>query len=160
MNDTLNQNLIGCHEGLRLKRYQDTRGFWTIGRGFNLEGAGARAVCAAARVDYAAVMAGAAITLDQAAAIFDSQYQAVAREARAAIPGIDGDPDNAGAVVCDMIFELGLAGFLAFHHAIAGILARNWPAAIAAMQASTWAHQVPSREMNDVALLEALVSPA
>jgi lysozyme len=117
-------------------------------------------VCAAAGVDYDAVMTGAAITLDQAAAIFGSQYATVAAEARKAIPGIDGDPDNAGAVVCDMIFELGLAGLLAFHNAIAGIKARNWPAAIAGMQASAWAKQVPSREINDVALLEALVSPA
>ena len=156
MNDTLNKSLISGHEGLRLKKYLDSRGFWTIGRGFNLEAQGAAAVCANAGVDYIAVMAGAAITLDQANAIFDSQYARVAAEARRAIPGIDGDPDNAGAVVCDMIFEIGLSGFLAFHNAIAGILARDWPRAIAGMKASKWAYQVPSREMNDVALLEAL----
>jgi GH24 family phage-related lysozyme (muramidase) len=156
MNDAANKSLICGHEGLRLKKYRDSRGFWTIGRGFNLEAPGAAAGCAAAGVDYEAAMGGAAITLDQANALFDSRYNVVAGEARHAIPGIDGDPDNAGAVVCDMIFELGLAGFLAFHNAIAGILARNWPAAIAGMKASKWATQVPSREENDVALLEAL----
>src|ERR1039457_4119498 len=111
MNDALNKSLISGHEGLRLKKYRDSRGFWTIARGFNLQAPGARAVCAAAGVDYLAVMTGAAITLDLANAIFDLQYNAVAGEARTAVPGIDQDPDNAGAVVCDMIFEMGLAGF-------------------------------------------------
>ena len=156
MNDTLNKTLISGHEGLRLKRYQDTRGFWTIGRGFNLTAPAGPAVCVGAGVDYAAVMAGAAITLDQADQIFESQYEAVAQEARHAIPGIDADPDNVGAVVCDMIFEIGLSGFLAFHQVIAGLTARNYPAAIAGMKASRWATQVPSREENDAALLEAL----
>ena len=156
MNDTLNKSLISGHEGLRLKKYQDTRGIWTIGRGFNLETQAARAVCEQAGVNYDAVMAGAPITLDQANLIFDHQYATVAAEARKAIPGIDDDPENVGAVVCDMIFELGLSGFLAFHHAILGIMARDWKAAIAGMKASKWAAQVPSREENDVALLEAL----
>ena len=156
MNDTLNKSLISGHEGLRLKKYKDTRGIWTIGRGFNLEAQGARAVCQQAGVDYDAVMAGAAITLDQTDRIFDHQYAAVAAEARKTIPGIDGDPDNVGAVVCDMIFELGLAGFQAFHHVIAAILARDWHAAIAGMRDSRWATQVPSREQNDADLLEAL----
>jgi lysozyme len=158
MNDTLNKSLISGHEGLRLKRYPDSRGFWTIGRGFNLEAPGAWAVCAASGVDYDTVMAGAAITLDQANAIFDSQYSRVATQARCAIPGIDEYPDNAGAVVCDMIFEIGLSGFLAFHHTLAAIVARDWPAAIAGMNASKWATQVPSREANDAALLEALIA--
>jgi GH24 family phage-related lysozyme (muramidase) len=156
MNDTLNKSLIAGHEGLRLIRYKDSRGFWTIGRGFNLEAPGALTVCIAAGADYAAVMTGAAITLEQCDAVFELQYEAVAGEARRAVPGIDGDPDNAGAVVCDMIFELGFSGFLAFHQVIAGLLARDWPAAIAGMKASKWATQVPSREENDVALLEAL----
>jgi lysozyme len=159
MNDALNKTLISGHEGLRLKRYKDTRGFWTIGKGFNLECSGAHAVCVAAGVDYAAVMAGAAITLDQADAIFESQYEAVAMEARSALPGIDQDPDAVGAVVCDMIFEMGLAGFTAFHQVILGLMERNWAAAIAGMKASRWATQVPSREENDAALLEALNHP-
>ena len=156
MNDAMNKSLISGHEGLRLKKYPDSRGIWTIARGFNLEAPGAASLCAKAGVSYRAVMAGAAITIDQANAIFDSQYAATASAARRAIPGIDEDPDNAGAVVCDMIFELGEAGFNAFHHAIAGIRARDWRAAIAGMQASKWATQVPNREHNDVALLEAL----
>jgi GH24 family phage-related lysozyme (muramidase) len=156
MNDALNKSLITGHEGLRLKRYPDSRGIWTIARGFNLEAPGAAAVCAKAGVDFPAVMAGAAITLDQANAIFNAQYQATVAAARRSIPGIDDAPENAGAVVCDMIFELGEAGFMAFHHAVAGIRARDWKAAIAGMQASKWATQVPSREHNDVALLEAL----
>jgi GH24 family phage-related lysozyme (muramidase) len=156
MNDAQNKSLISGHEGLRLKKYPDSRGFWTIGRGFNLEAQGAAAVCAKAGVDYAAVMAGGAITLAQANAIFDSQYEVAVAEGRTVYPNLDAYPDNAAGVVLDMIFELGLAGYMAFHHVIAGMKAHNWPAAIAGMQASKWATQVPSREMNDVALLEAL----
>ena len=114
-------------------------------------------MCGAAGVSYTAVMAGAAITIDQVNQIFESQYSAVAAQARRAVPGIDTDPENVGAVVCDMIFELGAQGFNEFRQVIMGLVSNNWAAAIAGMKASRWATQVPAREENDVALLEALL---
>lgn len=156
MNDTLNKQVIVGHEGLRLVAYRDTRGNLTVGFGFNLEAQNAHAICAKAGVDYDAVCAGAAITPAEAYAIFDGQYALVASHARNTLAEIDAWPDNAGAVITDMIFNLGWAGFLEFHQAVAAFRAQNYPAAIAAMKNSAWAHEVPARVENDVTLLEAI----
>jgi GH24 family phage-related lysozyme (muramidase) len=156
VNDTLNQTLIRGHEGYRLVAYKDTRGFLTIGVGFNLDGAGASQVCAVANVNYPAIRAGAALRPDQVDAIFAQQYAVVAKDVRAIFPAIDTFPDNAGAVICDMRFELGEAGFLAFHNTDACFKARNWSGAIAGIKDSALSSEVPGRVQNNVALLSVL----
>lgn len=164
MNDALNKSLIGGHEGLRLIAYNDSRGFLTVGDGLNLDAPGAAALCAACGVNYTAVRAGVALTLDQANALFAAQYAKVAAEARAAFPklatsgGIDSFPDAAAAVICDMIFELGIAGFLAFRHTVAAFEAQDWAGAIAGIEDSKLESQVPGRVANNVALLSALAN--
>jgi GH24 family phage-related lysozyme (muramidase) len=156
VNDALNETLIRGHEGYRLVAYKDTRGFLTIGVGFNLDGAGASQVCAQANVNYPAIRAGAALRPDQVDAIFAEQYAVVSKQAHAIFPAIDTFPDNAGAVICDMLFELGLSGFLAFHHTDACFTNRNWAGAIAGIKDSALSSEVPGRVENNVALLSVL----
>lgn len=153
MNDVLNKNLISKHEGNRMTAYRDTRGFLTIGRGFNLDAPNAMAICYAAGINYAAVRAGCSITLAESDAIFESQYSLVAAEARKIFPEIDTYPEGAAAVICDMLFELGLAGFEAFKVTIAAFRAKDWPAAIAGIQDSALDRQVPAREAENMQLL-------
>jgi GH24 family phage-related lysozyme (muramidase) len=157
MNDSLNQTLIRGHEGYRLTAYRDTRGFLTIGVGFNLDGAGASIVCALADVSFSAARSGMALRPDQVDAIFAEQYAVVAAQARKIFPAIDSFPDNAGAVICDMLFELGLNGFLAFHNTEACFQARDWAGAIAGIQNSELESEVPGRVKNNIVLLSALV---
>jgi GH24 family phage-related lysozyme (muramidase) len=156
MNDTQNKALIATHEGRRLVAYADTRGFKTIGVGFNLDAPGAAAVCSAAGVDFEQVRAGAMITDQQCDAIFELQYEAVAAEARKILSQIDSFPDNAGAVICDMLFQLGTAGFLEFRHAIIAFGLKDWTGAIAAIKASALATEVPNRVKDNISLLEAI----
>jgi GH24 family phage-related lysozyme (muramidase) len=164
MNDEFNKLLIRSHEGLRLVPYHDSRGILTVGVGFALQmfnskgeivpSPAAREICARVQVDYAAVLAGKAITEAQAEAIFALQYSTVADQARIVIPAIEEYPQNAAAVVCDMIFQLGLVGFLKFRNTVAAFRAKDWKAAIAGILDSALAHQVPNRVKQNVELLQ------
>lgn len=156
MNDAQNKALIAGHEGRRLVAYADSRGYKTIGIGFNLDATGAAAICAAAGVNYDQVRAGALISEAQCDAIFELLYEAVAAQARKIFPQVDTFPDNAGAVICDMLFQLGSAGFLAFHHAIIAFGLKDWPGAIAAIRDSALATEVPNRVKDNISLLEAI----
>jgi GH24 family phage-related lysozyme (muramidase) len=156
MNDTLNKSLIEEHEGTRLVAYRDTRGFLTIGTGSNLDAIGASAICARAGVDYFTVRAGAAITAAQADFMFTEQYNVTAAQARHIFPAIDGYPDNAAAVICDMLFELGLGGFCLFKKTIAAFWAKDYPAVIAGIEDSMLETQVPGRVADNVRLLKAI----
>lgn len=156
MNDALNKSLIIGHEGKRLLAYFDTRGYLTIGCGFNLDALGAQGICASAGVNYLAVRKGAAITGAQCDAIFASQYLTTAAEARRVFPAIDGYPENAAAVICDMLFQLGLTRFMGFRHAIAAFGTRNWAQAITEIKDSALATQVPTRVEKNIALLQAI----
>jgi GH24 family phage-related lysozyme (muramidase) len=166
MNDSLNRSLISGHEGLRLVMYPDSRGFATIGRGFNLDAVNAPRICAQAQVLYSAIRMGHPITLAQADAIFQQQYSQVASQARVIFPAIDTRPDNVGAVICDMIFELGLGtvhpprGFLGFHDTVAAFKTNDYAAAIAGIRSSNLATEVPSRVANNIALLEQVLAAA
>lgn len=156
MNDALNKALIQGHEGLRLTAYRDTTGHLTVGYGSNLDAVAAPARCAQAGIDFAATCAGHGITPSQADALFDADYAPVAAQARSTFPKLDSYPENACAVLCDMLFELGLGGFLGFHTMILAVRAQDWAAAIAAIHDSKYASEVPGRVANNVALLAAI----
>lgn len=149
-------DLIKKHEGLRLTAYRDSRGILTIGYGFNLEDTAAKAICAQLELDYAALETGAALTQDQADAIFDFQLSRVIAGARITFPGFDSFPDQAQAVIADLIFNLGLGGFLTFRKTIALLKAGKWDAAADELVDSLWFRQVPNRAAEDVALLQSI----
>lgn len=156
MNDELNKKLIMSHEGRRLKAYRDTRGFLTIGVGFNLDDALASGVCAAAGVDCQATRDGLPITDAECDLIFAHQYAAVAAEARGIFPGIDSYPENAAAVICDMLFQLGRTGFGHFVHTIAAFRAGDWKAAADGIAHSALAEETPHRVLDNCSHLDAI----
>src|SRR6266851_7556555 len=121
---TLTEDLIKRHEGLHLKVYKDSRGILTIGYGFNLEAWAARAICGRFSLDYSGLCAGTKeLTEAQADAIFDFQLEKVIAGARITFPGFDEFPEKARAVIADLIFDLGLGGFLGFRKTIAALKA-------------------------------------
>jgi hypothetical protein len=108
MNDALNKSVIERHEGRRLVVYLDGRGFKSIAVGFNLEAAGAGAICARAGLKLDALLAGQVISPATCDVLFELLYEPVAKDARSIFPAIDSYPENAAAVICDMRFELGV----------------------------------------------------
>jgi GH24 family phage-related lysozyme (muramidase) len=156
LNDGLNRSLILGHEGRRFHAYPDSRGFTTIADGFNLMSTAAPAICAKFGIDYHAVLKGAPITPAQCDQIFDYNYGQVVEDLTRLFPHLAVLPDNLAAVLCDMRFELGYAGFRGFHDFLSAVRVGNWPQAVAAMWDSDWAKEVPTRVKNDASLLEAI----
>jgi GH24 family phage-related lysozyme (muramidase) len=160
INNTLNMSVIGGHEGNRLVAYYDTEHCLTIGRGFNLDASSAPRICAQAQVVYSAIRMGHALTPAQSDAIFLQQYSLVAAQARATFVDIATWPDNAVAVACDMIFELGLMGFLGFHNTVKAFRAKDWAGVVAGIRESKLASEVPGRVQNNIEMLKQILAAA
>jgi lysozyme len=148
-------SLIRRHEGLRLEAYKDTVGKLTIGYGMNLDAPGAKSICNVLKLEYEAIRNGAAITEAQADAILDLQLGMVNAQAKTLFPNFNQMPADVQAVVQDLIFNLGLAGFSKFNQTIVALKACDWPAAADHLTDSLWFKQVGSRAVEDVALLRA-----
>jgi len=151
----LTASLIRRHEGLRLQAYRDTAGKLTIGYGFNLDAGDAKAICNCLKLDYEAIRNGAAITEAQADAILDLQLGMVNAQAKTLFPNFGQMPCDVQAVVQDVIFNLGLRGFMEFHDTIASLKAGDWNGAADHLTDSLWFKQVGSRAVEDVTLLRA-----
>lgn len=156
MNDALNRQLILGHEGRRLVAYHDTEGFLTIADGFNLEMDSAPIICEKLGINYEAIYHGAPLTDAECDTLFTYNYGKVVSDVISMFPNFQSMPAKAVAVICDMRYELGPAGFREFHNFIAAVQSANWSAAVAAMWDSKWAKQVPSRVADDASLLESL----
>jgi lysozyme len=141
------QRLITKHEGYRMRVYIDTRNNHTIGIGFNLNEPGAVETCELHGLNYDDLYAGrATISLSDAETIRDDKILS-------AVPMWDDLPDDAQAVILDMIFNMGATEFATFDHMIADVKAGNFPGAAAQMHASDWYHQVGDRAVEDCALM-------
>ena len=145
--------LLTKHEGFRATCYRDTRGFLTVGIGFNLDAAGAELRCIAAGLDYAALRAGQAITLEQAQALLAEGIQSAQDVATIAVRGFLDMPENVQLAVIDMIFNLGSHGFGQFHQLVAALEAHDWEQGANQMRASLWYGQVGARAKDDMDLV-------
>lgn len=119
------KDLIKRHEGKRLKPYRCTAGKLTIGFGRNLEDKG--------------------ITEEEAEFMLDNDIKAVISACRETFSWFAFLDNVRQAVVADMVFNLGLSGFLKFKNTIAAIRSRNWEGAADEMKNSAWYGQVGTR---------------
>lgn len=152
--------LITKHEGMRAVRYQDTRGIWTIGKGFNLEAPGARQRVAAAGLDYDALMEGQAITEAQADALMEGALENACDAACMIVRGFTTLPEAVQLVLIDMLFNLGSHGFAQFHRMLAAVESGDWLGAAAQMRNSVWFTQVGVRGRDDEELMESAANAA
>jgi len=128
-----------------------------VGYGCNLETQAAKGICAQVGVNYGELLGGKIeLTPEQADTMFEMQYDANIAMAGSIFDAIHEMPDEAAAVIADMIFNLGAGAFQKFHNFIAAIKAGRWAVAIQEMENSAWAQQVPHRVKDDVALMEAI----
>lgn len=156
MDRTLIENLIGKHEGRRAAVYQDSRGVLTIGCGWNLEDGDSQDICDHFGLDLNALKNGTeTLTEPQIDQVFSYQLSRTISEAMQLFPNFSTMPDTVQAVVCDMIFNLGIGGFSKFHRTVAALTAGNWKQAAIDAGESLWAQQVPNRAKDDISLLNA-----
>ena len=112
-------------EGLRLKPYGDLKSKITIGYGRNLTDGG--------------------ISQEEAEALLDRDVEIAIATVRGSWQSFDRLDDVRQQVVVNMVFNLGIVGFLNFKHTIAAMAQGNYAEAARGMRASLWAKQVGAR---------------
>lgn len=120
-------------EGVRLQKYLDSRGFWTIGVGHNLD------------ANPLPFDISNGITFAQATQILDDDIARVTAKLFADLPWLQNLDIVRQGVFLNMSFNMGVGGILEFHHDLADTQAGNYAQAAADMKASAWYTQVGAR---------------
>jgi lysozyme len=120
-------------EGVRLQKYRDSRGFWTIGVGHNLD------------ANPLPFDVSAGITLALATQILDDDIARTSAQLFADLPWLATLDLVRQGIFGNMSFNMGVGGVLEFHHDLADTQAGNYIQAAADMKASAWYAQVGPR---------------
>lgn len=162
---------IAISEGERTTMYHDSRGIPTIGIGFNLLRADARDALAKVGVtDIAGVLNGdVALSQNQVNELFDYSFAPIVTDARnSLVDGVfDALSDARRFVICDLVFNMGFAGWGQFVNTRAAIVTAqkakgaNSPdahalfvAAANDLRQSDWFSQVGDRAKRDCAMMQ------
>jgi GH24 family phage-related lysozyme (muramidase) len=131
-----------------------------IGVGFDLEAPGAQAIVTGLHLDYAGIKAGRVIiTADQVDELLDTT-------AAIAVTGAKNDalPADKQLVLVDLVFNMGEHGLSKFVNTLEAVKTEHWTVAAAALQDSSWFHEVGSlptqRGGADVAVLAGTATAA
>lgn len=120
-------------EGVRLVKYLDSRGFWTIGVGHNLD------------ANPLPINLSNGITIATALGVLTADVARTRTKLLAALPWAAALDDARLGVFLNMSFNMGVGGLLAFHHDIADTQAGNYAKAALDMEQSAWYTQVGDR---------------
>jgi lysozyme len=127
-------------EGIRLNKYLDTTGHWTIGIGHKLT------VQELKNNLFT-------ITVEQAYDILEKDLDIALKDAKRLFPQYDTYPENVKLALLDMTFNLGFSGFSKFITTIGLIKDRKFKEAADQAMKSLWARQVPNRAKRVTKLL-------
>lgn len=148
--DRMAEQLL-LHEGLRLKPYLDTEGYWTVGVGYNLS---ARGVEDIERVTGKKVklrptaeepFRGLVLTRDQSLALLKEDIVRYENAVKVHFPEYFNLSEVRQRVILDMAFNMGFRA-LQFKNTAAAIKAQQWSRAAMHLYRSKWAHQVDDGE--------------
>lgn len=147
-------HVLSVNEGRRNACYRDTKDIPTIGVGFNLHRADARAKVEALGCDYPAVVAGL-IELEegQIDALLEADLCTAIADARSLFPNFDALCTARQIVLVDMAFNLGRSRLAGFRKMIAAVIAEDWDRAAAEMIDSRWYREVKTRGIRNVAVM-------
>ena len=134
---------IKSDEGCRLDVYNDSLGFPTAGIGHLLP-------------HDSPLKVGDKITQVQCDAYFQQDLAVAISGCRRLLSTFDALPDAAQAVLVNMCFNMGAGGLGEFHHFLAAVQNADWQEAVAEMQNSKWAKQLPARSGRLVSMIETI----
>ncbi|MFG1899903.1 glycoside hydrolase family protein [Micromonospora carbonacea] len=135
--------------------YVDTKGHPTVGIGFNLDRADARARLAAVGANYDDVRAGRVnLTQVQITILFEQTIAEATTDAYALVPNFDLLSTARQAVLIDMIFNLGRTGVAQFQDMLAALNRGDYETAASEMENSAWKQQMGTRATQDVTLMD------
>jgi lysozyme len=127
-------------EGLRLNKYLDTTGHWTIGIGHKLT-----------KEDLGNNLS--TITKEQAYEILEKDLDIAKKDTKRIFPEYDTYPENVKLALLDMTFNLGYSGLSKFVVTIPLVKQRKFKEAADQAMKSLWARQVPNRAKRVTKLL-------
>ena len=136
-----------------------------IGVGFDLEAPGAQAIVTGLHLDYAGIKAGRVIiTADQVDELLDTTVAMAVTGAKNLVPNFDDLPADKQLVLVDLVFNMGEHGLSKFVNTLEAVKTQHWTVAAAALQDSSWFHEVGSlptqRGGADVAVLAGTATAA
>lgn len=144
-------NYLIFNEGLRMRRYYDSRGLPTVGVGFNLSRPGAREAIEAVGADFDRLMSGKdSLSQNQVAALLASDARAAIETARSLFPDFDTYDRTRQLVLADLVFNLGEAKLANFKRFLSAVKANDWDQAAVALRKSKWFAEVGKRAVRDV----------
>lgn len=161
LNHSIHEQLI-LHEGIRLKPYKCPAGKWTIGVGRNLEDTGLTdeeqqeilGTCGLTKEQVIDLLKIHGITERQAERLLSNDVKRI----YTILVQKHGSWFNAmnavrQKVIIDMVFNLGMAGFLKFEKMIKHLELRNYREASEEMMNSKWYSQVGERGVRLVKMM-------
>ncbi len=149
------------NEGLRTKRYYDSRGIPTIGVGYNLERDGARKAIEAVGADYDRIKSGKeSLSENQVEALLASDARAAIETARSLFPDFDKYDPARQLVLADLAFNLGEARLANFTDFISAVKANDWDRAASALRKSKWFAEVGKRAVRNIEAIRTGVLPS
>jgi len=136
-----------------------------IGVGFDLEAPGAQAIVTGLHLDYAGIKAGRVIiTANQVGELLDTTAAMAVTGAKNLVPNFDDLPADNQLVLVDLVFNMGEHGLSKFVNTLEAVKTQHWTVAAAALQDSSWFHEVGSlptqRGGADVAVLAGTATAA
>jgi lysozyme len=149
------------NEGLRTRRYYDSRGFPTVGAGFNLARPGAKEAIEAVGADFDRIKSGKdSLSQSQVAALLASDARTAIQAARSLFPDFDTYDAARELILADLAFNLGEAKLANFKRFISAVKAGDWDAAAAALRKSKWFSEVGKRATRDIEAIRTGVQPS
>lgn len=136
---------IKIHEGFRSKVYLCPTGHPTVGYGFRV---------ADLSPDELALNGGAVepMSVEVAEAILEIKIRKFKKQVYDALPWLSSAPMSVQDALCEMAYQMGVAGLLGFKNTLAMIEASRYKEAAENMLKSKWAKQTPKRA-NEIANL-------
>jgi len=135
--DQYKQHFINS-EGLKLKPYKCTQGFWTVGVGHKFERG------ESIKSSY---------SINEVNELFKNDLSEAKAIARKVFPTFDAQPDQVQILLCSLSFNLGQGGISKFVKFRAAINSNNYKVAANELQNSRWHKQVGNRGIKYVNIL-------
>lgn len=137
---------IKQHEGVKPKKYTDSRGIPTVGIGFNLNRSDADAKLKSIGANPAKVKQGKQSLTDvQMNSLLMQDLKAANQSASELVPNMTSHPATIQGVLIEMAFNLGKKGLSEFKNFLALINAKKYAEASKEMLKSSWSKQVGKR---------------
>lgn len=150
------REVVEVEEGSRNTKYKDSRGFNTIGIGFNLDKQGAKKVWdnLGLSISFEEAKSGKSITEEDTNKLFNYEIKEAKAQASELLSNYDSLSDNRKAVVASMIYQLGPTGFKKFKNTIKAIENEDWETASKEMLDSQWFKQTPARALRAAQMIK------